>query len=50
MLVLYPVSTGDAYHSSRKFAVFAVFIGEFGGVKRNTYLLLVFTVIAPVKL
>ena len=40
MLVLYPVSTGDAHHSSRKFAVFAVFVGEFGGVKGNAYLLI----------
>ena len=43
------VGAGEAYHGTSEFAIFAVFIGESGGIEDASDLLIIFAVVAPLK-
>ena len=50
MFMLYTISTGDSNHCSGKFTVFTIFIGKLRCVKRNTNLVILFSVVTPIEL
>lgn len=43
------VSAGEAYHGTGELTVFAVFIGESGGIEDASDLLIIFSVVAPLE-
>ena len=43
------VGAGEAYHGTGELTVFAVFIGESGGIEDASDLLIIFSVVAPLE-